>query len=263
MKPQALKDPAYHLLFLQAHGYPATTALQLVASHHRLPRNTRLLLARCVKPPEEAAIIRRKLAPPHPPPSCLAIDMYNQLTTIYAALTGHPVYRCTDNLHRDSLLAGPRHVTRHAETLARHAATPLQEAPPPRIILVADSQPSMSRRTAATVAATLHQALATNVETIVTRHADKTLQNLATNCTVATSDTVVAKEARSILDLAGHTIAALALTRAVIDLNKLIREAHREWCQNQTPTPGEAPQTIYHHPQRGVNRYHGGGGPVA
>ncbi len=237
MKPQPLKAPAYHLLFLLAHGYPATTSLQLVASHHRLPRNTRLLLARCVKPPEEAASTRRKLVPPHPPPSCLAIDMYNQLTTIYAALTGHPVYRCTDSLHRDSLLAGPRHVTRHAETLARHAATPLQEAPPPRIIVVADSQPSMSRHTAATVAATLHETLGTNVETIVTRHADKTLQNLAASCTVATSDTVVVGRARKVLDLAGHTIAALALTRAVIDLDKLTREAHMEWCQNQAPTP--------------------------
>lgn len=230
MLTEAPPQAFYELYFLLARGYPRTRALELVAARHGLTRRQRILLNRCTHPPHVNAETRRKLKPLSQARR-LAVDAYNQLATIYAALTGNPVYRCTDHVTRDSLLGASRHVTRHAEQLAVITAATLAAHNVEQVVFVVDAQPSHS----AHLAKKLREAAASyniDAEARLERSADNAVTQLATEgYTAATSDTVVLQRTTEAADLAAAAIALAGLARAVTNIPRLLERQHTRWCQ--------------------------------
>ncbi len=224
--PQAL----YELYFLLARGYPRTQALSLVAARHALTRRQRILLNRCVHPPSINTETRRKLKPLDKAQR-IVVDAYNQLATIYAALTGNPVYRCTDHATRDSLLGASRQVTRHAKQLAAITAATLAAHNVEKAVFIVDAQPSHS----AHLAAALREAAANNgidAEARLEHTADKAVIQLANKgYTAATSDTVILQKVPEATDLAAAAITLTGLHRAVTDIPRLLEQQHTRWCQ--------------------------------
>jgi hypothetical protein len=220
----------YDLHYLLARGYPRSRALELVAARHGLSRRQRLLLGRCVHPPLLNRKIRAKILEPNAAEgSCIAVDAYNQLATIYAALSGETIYRCTDGLLRDSLLGATGLVTRHAQQLAEIMAASLRSLNPSHVVFVVDAQPSHSGRLAGSLrsAATSY---GLSAETILARKADRETLSQAQACLVASSDIVIAKKARRLIDLAAHTVSLTGTWRTITDITPIIERAHREWC---------------------------------
>ena len=202
--PQAF----YEFYFFLARGYPRTQALSLVAARHALTRRQRILLNRCTHPPSINTETRKKLKPLDSVRR-VVVDAYNQLATIYAALTGGPVYRCTDHATRDSLLGASRQVTRHAKQLAVVTAATLAAHNIEKAVFIIDAQPSHS----AHLAAALLEAAASygiDAEARLERVADKAIIRLASKgYTAATSDIVIIQNVAEATDLAA---AAITLT---------------------------------------------------
>ncbi len=224
--PQAF----YELYFLLARGYPRTHALELVATRHQLTRRQRVLLNRCTHPPSINKETKKKLKPLDKAKR-LVIDTYNQLATIYAALTGNPVYRCTDHATRDSLLGASRQVTKHAKQLAAIATATLAAHHVEEAVFIVDAQPSHSAHLAAALreAAAIH---GVNAETRLEHTADKAIIQLANKgYTAATSDTVILQKIPEATDLAAAAITLTGLQRAVTDIPRLLEEQHTRWCQ--------------------------------
>lgn len=190
-------------------------------------------MQRCIHTEARSSAVREKLVEAaEASDSCILVDGYNQLATIYAILKGEPVYKCSDGLTRDLLLAGTKHVTKHSKTLATHLAAALRELKPREVIMIFDSQPSHSAKTAKEITTTLnsHNIRATH---IVAQKADKTIISSSTTreeCIIATSDIVIAERTRKLIDLASLTATTLGLTRAITNIAHLLAREHTEWC---------------------------------
>jgi hypothetical protein len=155
----------------------------------------------------------------------LVIDGFNQMTTVYAALTGKPVYLCADGMVRDNMLAGPRHVIENIETLIPPVKRALETLQPGRTVIVLDSQPSWSGRTAAK----LREKLGVDVE--LSRTADKTVIEYGKKgYIVASSDITILLRIEKAFDLAGYTIQRI-LGIKVNNIPHLLNQQHQRWCE--------------------------------
>jgi len=225
------REAFYDAYFLLSRGYSRKNVLDLIAARYRLGPIARRLLGRCVHGSETNRAIRAKLVEAGSVRrECLAVDVYNQLATIYAAMTGLSVYVCSDGLARDALAGATSTVTRHREGLARLLAGAVEALKPSRLYLVVDSQPSRSALLAATLRSILPQA-----EVWLEKKADKRLIGLSRICIIASSDIVVVKRARRVFDLAIYTIRLSGAERAVTDITRMLREQHGEWCRAAGP----------------------------
>ncbi len=219
----------YDVFFLLSRGYPRSHALSLVAARHHLSRPERILIGRCVHGAEESRTVRSKLSPCCRN-RCLVVDVFNQLATIYAALSGHRVYRCSDGLTRDALLGATGLVVRHAQTLADLASAAVASLAPRHVYLVVDSQPSRS----AVLASALREAHTRRglpAAVLLEKKADRRVIELGRTCVAATSDIVVARRVTALLDLAGYAIRLFGLDRAVTDITRLLSRHHSSWCR--------------------------------
>jgi hypothetical protein len=166
--------------------------------------------------------------------ACIAVDIYNQFSTIYAALTGEQVYRCSDGLLRDALLGATGNVTQHREGLAEIAAAGIAALKPQKVYAIIDSQPSRS----ALLAQTVHNAFTrhgVSAETMLEKKADKKLVELGRDCIVATSDIVIVERVTKILDLAYYITLLAGAEKAVTDITLLLDAHHRQWCTAAGP----------------------------
>ncbi len=221
----------YDLYYLLARGYSRSHALELIRLKHGLGREAAILLSRCIHPPEINNEIREKKQEAQAiKNSCLVIDGFNQLTTIYAALTSKPLYLCSDTMLRDALLAGPKLVVKNIEPLATLLGSALARLAPRSAIVVLDSQPSHSGETAAYLRKKL------GIEAIVSPHADKEVIILSQreDCVVATSDIAITLKVQRVFDLAYYVATTLLRRSARINnIPHLLREEHHWWCQSQ------------------------------
>jgi len=225
------REAFYDTYFLLSRGYSRKNVLDLVAARHRLGPVARRLLGRCIHDNETNRSVRAKLVEAESVwRQCLAVDVYNQLATIYAAITGLRVYACSDGLARDALAGATSAVTRHSEGLARLLAGAVEALKPSRLYLVVDAQPSRSALLAAALRSALPQA-----EVGLEKRADKRLIELSGRCIVASSDIVIVKRARRVLDLAIYTIRLSGAERAVTDITRILGEQHVEWCTAAGP----------------------------
>ncbi|WP_070807805.1 DUF434 domain-containing protein [Pyrodictium occultum] len=222
----------YDLFFLLSRGYPRSEALELVKRRHRLSKRSAVLLSRCIHPRRVAAMVASKLVPAKRlRGGKLVVDGFNQLATIYAALTGAPVLRCVDGLTRDALLAGPRPVVENIDRLAALLASALRMVNPGRVIIVFDSQPSHSGEAAVVVRRAL-EGLEAIVE--VSRTADKrVIEYAASGYVAASSDIAIAASPRvaRLFDLAGFAVASLLPGAKVNNIPLLLGEMHSQWCR--------------------------------
>ncbi len=230
MRPEAPPQAFYEYRFLLARGYTPEAALEALRRRHSLGRRQLILLRRCIHPPELDQRVRSRLLTPRAlRGERLAVDGFNQLATVYAGLTGHPVYRCSDGLTRDSMLSGPKPVVKHAEQLAKLLAAALKTLHLSEAVVVLDSQPSRSGEAAAAMRS--H-----GVRARVSPRADTELLNLAhRGYAVATSDVVIASRAAKLFDLAGYMLRLMGAGRAVTDIPRLLEREHEKWCRGEGP----------------------------
>jgi hypothetical protein len=159
----------------------------------------------------------------------LAVDGFNQLTTVYAAAAGYPVYLCADDMVRDNMLAGPRYVTQHAEELAEILGKALKKLNPKETVIVLDSQPSWSGRTAAKLREKL------GVQVTLSRTADKTVIEYGEKgYIIASSDITILLRIQKAFDLAGYTIQKI-LGIKVNNIPHLLNQQHQRWCERAGP----------------------------
>jgi hypothetical protein len=114
-----LKRAAEEVRYLLDRGYQSGPAVRFVADHHRLPQESRFVLARVVASSTVAASRRGKLIPIEE--LCgrtVSIDGYNVLITIESLIIGAPVYLCDDGFLRDTRGIFRRYKSSDQTTLA-------------------------------------------------------------------------------------------------------------------------------------------------
>ncbi|MET1127952.1 MAG: DUF434 domain-containing protein [Thermoproteota archaeon] len=235
---QVPPEAFYDLYFLLSRGYSRPLALRLVAQRYALRREEAVFLNRCVHSRlESRAIAAKLLKPADLKGGRLAIDGFNQFTTIYAAAEKHTVYRCSDGLTRDALLSGAKAVTQGIQKIVHLIRRGLEELAPAEAVIVLDSQPSKSGEVASYLRKALRGAVQ-RLQIVVSRRADTTLIELSNreSYVVASSDIVVAKRARKLFDFASYILQKdNALGGRVNNIPQLLEKHHKEWCRGGGP----------------------------
>ena len=226
-------DAFYDMFFLLTRGYPRSEALELVKRRYRLSRHEAILLGRCVHPERVSSAIKGKLLALDSVEGLdLVIDGFNQLTTIYAALIGAPVFVCSDGLTRDALLAGPRLVIENIGRLASILVDVIDRIRPRSMVIVFDSQPSHSGMAASVLRSRLK---GYRVVVEVSKTADRRVVEYASmGYTVASSDIAIVMNVDSVFDLAAFTIREIiAQGTKVNNIPQLLGGLHTRWCEGR------------------------------
>ncbi len=190
-----LREAAGDLRWLLARGYAVEAALTLVGDHFQLTRRQRIALARATCADPEARRAKRvDLAGAE-----VAVDGFNQIVTVEAALSGGLVLRGQDGLCRDlaSVHGSYRAVTETERALDLLLAS---LAPAARVIWVLDRPVSNSGR----LAARLRER---GAEVILEDNADRALLELG--LPLCSSDGPLLDRARAHVDLVGGVLAGL------------------------------------------------------
>jgi len=203
--------------WLLTRGYSSDAALKLVGDHFQLAARQRLALVRggC----SNLANVRRKaqrveleaLAGRH-----VAVDGFNCLITVEAALSGGVVLCAVDGSHKDlaSVHGTYRHVSETPEALNQLCDT-LSRQNPAQVVWYLDSPVSNSGRLAKLMRKSFEaKGLSWSVELV--KDADRALQQ--SRAVAASSDGWVMDEAAGWLDLAGATLRRAAPNAWVVDL---------------------------------------------
>ena len=122
----ALAAAVAELSWLFDRGYAQTAALKLVGDRHALDQRQRTAVRRAACADAAVAARRaRRVSPAAAAGALLAIDGFNVLTTIEAALAGGALLACRDGCHRDmaSMHGSYRQVEETAPALAAIGAT--------------------------------------------------------------------------------------------------------------------------------------------
>lgn len=226
----------YDYYFLVNRGYPSDHVLSLLRARYGLPKRLTTLIKRCILSKDTARTLKaiNIQDPSSVRGRILVVDAFNQLTTLYAALSGEKVYICTDGFVRDDLLAGPKYVITYWKPLTDYLAMALQRLAPIRAILVFDSQPSHSGEIAARMSKILRQK-GLPVEHRVSKHTDTDIIKLSGDSIVATSDTVILRRTKRAFDLADYTIRLSGLQRAITNIPLLLEKEHTTWAERGGP----------------------------
>ena len=214
-----LREAMRDYCWLQTRGYGSDSALKLVGDHFQLALRQRIALRRggCAAPVAERRQARSidlaALAGQH-----LAVDGFNCLITVEAALSGGLVLRGVDGSHRDiaSVHGTYRHVSETADALERLCST-LASAEPRAVTWYLDSPVSNSGRLATLMRSSFEaRGLSWNVELV--KNADRSLQ--AAGGVAASSDGWVIDSTEAWLDLAGVTVHRTIPDAWVVDLGR-------------------------------------------
>lgn len=150
---ERMRAAVFDLSWLLTRGYPPDSSLKLVGDRYRLRVRQRLAVARCACSDQQRADRRRRLCvPPMPEGTVVAIDGFNVLTTVEAALSGGVILAARDGCYRD-LVGMHGHYRKVAETrpAVERIATALQEMGANRCRWLFDAPVSNSGRVAALV----------------------------------------------------------------------------------------------------------------
>lgn len=223
----------YEFFFLLSNNYPRKASLDIVKSRYSIPRRAALLLYRCIHSKRDSVEILRKLIDSSKVINReIIIDGFNQLTTIYAILHGYSVFKCSDGVIRDDLLAGPRFVINNIDRLSVLLSTALDKLYPKRAVIVLDSQPSHSGY-AASILRKRVESLSIQIEVMVSKNADKTIIEFTEKgYIVASSDIVILKKAKEVFDLANYVITEIIRAEnKITNIPLLLKKLHGEWCR--------------------------------
>lgn len=214
-----LVEAGADFLYLLERGYDRRVALDLVTGRWSLSRLERLALYRCVFDSATSAARRRKLV--RQIPERLAIDGFNVLSTVQAALIGDVLVKATDGFVRDlSATVRKVRVTPILVSALSLTLLYLAKAEPREVLIVFDAQVSKSGELAG-AARGLMASLSLNGSALTSRRADACLSSLSSSYVIATSDSVVVDRAPKVMDLGGK-IAAIVAGEKVINLGALI-----------------------------------------
>ena len=209
-----LAEAAEDLRYLLARGYRREPALKLVGDKRRLSRLERLMLYRGVYDGATAEARRRKLADPAEASGRrLAVDGYNVLITLEAALSGAPLILCDDGVVRDLTASHGKHkATERTAKALRLLIGFLKEAKPSEANFFFDSQVGGSGELAAKVGRMLAEAGLKGSARAVKR-GDKAA--LLGGEIVATSDSALIDKARLAIDIAQKIIRERGLAEPI------------------------------------------------
>jgi len=205
LKIQQFHEAAIDFRYLLNRAYPRKASLELVGNHYQLTFDERHLLHRGVFSEGDARKrLRKKVSLQKVSGEELAIDGYNVIITIEAALSGRPLILGDDGFLRDiSGLSNNFRRTRRTEESLRLIYALLKERKPRRTIFLFDAPISKSGKLAGEVRRHL-QEMNIPGDSEAVRVPEEIL--IGFPGIVATSDTAIIDQSARIVDLAGLLI---------------------------------------------------------
>ncbi|MCQ5376550.1 MAG: DUF434 domain-containing protein [Candidatus Methanomethylicia archaeon] len=190
--------------YLLERGYARPSVVRFVGDKHVLNKSQRLLLYRCVYPPQASKTHLCKAVSPecvHGNP--LTIDGYNVLLTLSSAIEGRPIYLCDDGFVRDisarKRSLSPTRLSACLDPIIRA----LEQLTPSRVTFIYDKQVSRSGELASK---TVKAFGATRIQIAARTSGKADSEALNSGEILATSDSVMIEKASRVFDLAGHII---------------------------------------------------------
>ncbi len=216
-KPKELQQPAEDFRYLLNRGYPRRASLEVVGNRYQLTSDQRHLLQRGVFPaPDSSSRRKRKIPIEKIRNRDLAIDGYNVLITIEAALKGRPLIFADDGFIRDiSGVSGNFKMSQTTEEALHLVLKTIRKANPRQTFFLFDAPISMSGKLAETVRGLLERANLPGDARAV-RVPEQTL--IGFPGVVATSDTAIIDQSKRVLDLAGEIIRSSGRLKSVVRL---------------------------------------------
>jgi len=205
LKTQRLHEAAIDFRYLLSRAYPRKASLELVGNRYQLTSDERHLPHRGVFSHGDARKrLKKKVSLQKISGQELAIDGYNVIITIEAALSGRPLIFGDDGFLRDiSVLSSNFRRTRRTEESLRLIYALLKERKPHRTMFLFDAPSSKSGRLAQEVKRQLQEMdIPGDAEAI--RVPEDIL--IGFPGIVATSDTAIIDQSARIVDLAGFLI---------------------------------------------------------
>jgi hypothetical protein len=219
LKAQQLHEAAIDFRYLLNRVYPRKVSLELVGNHYQLTSDQRHLLHRGVFSEDDARKrLKKKVSLQKISGQELAIDGYNVVITIEAALSGRPLIFGDDGFLRDiSGLSGNFRRTRRTEESLRLIFAFLKERKPRRTMFLFDAPISKSGRLAQEVRRDLQEMdIPGDAEAV--RVPEDIL--IGFPGIVATSDTAIIDQSASIVDLAGFLIRQRVPSAPILQFKK-------------------------------------------
>ena len=219
LKSNDLQKASEDFRYLLNRGYPRKAALELVGNRYGLTFDERHLLHRGVFSHGDASKrLKKKVSLQKISGQELAIDGYNVVITIEAALSGRPLIFGDDGFLRDiSGLSGNFRRTRRTEESLRLIYALLKERKPRRTMFLFDAPISKSGRLAQEVRRHL-QEMEIPGEAEAVRVPEDIL--IGFPGIVATSDTAIIDQSARIVDLAGFLIRHRVPSAAILRFKK-------------------------------------------
>ena len=214
-----LREAAIDFRYLLNRVYPRKASLELVGNHYQLTSDERHLLHRGVFSDGDARKrLRKKISVQKISGQELAIDGYNVVITIEAALSGRPLVFGDDGFLRDiSGLSGNFRRTGRTEESLRLIYAFLKERKPRRTMFLFDAPISKSGRLAEEVRKHLQEMnIPGDAEAV--RVPEDIL--IGFPGIVATSDTAIIDQSARIVDLAGFLIRQRVPSAAILRFKK-------------------------------------------
>ncbi len=209
-----LRIAVAELGWLLDRGYSETAALKLVGDHHQLRERQRLAVLRCAPAGRERAIRRVDLAAVRGRP--VAVDGFNCIITVEAALSGGLLLRGRDGVLRDlASVHGSYHSVSESGAAVRALGEVLAAAAPSAIRIFLDRPVSNSGRLRALLLDTAAQA-GWAFEVVLTDNPDRELA--ASGWIVASSDSVVLDRCPAFTPLAEAAVTHAAPEAWIVDL---------------------------------------------
>ncbi|HDI46174.1 MAG TPA: DUF434 domain-containing protein [Candidatus Methanomethylia archaeon] len=209
---KAIEDARY----LLSRGYKRESVVRFVGDRYQLSKEERLLIYRGVYGDVEALSHKEKLVnASYLQGRTLAVDGFNVMLTVEAAIRVLPLYLCDDGFIRDlSAVHGRFKITPHSLQALKLIVERAKQHEVSQLIILFDQPVSHSGELSAE-ARELLKALGVDGEAKTSRHVDVDVSKLGD--IAASSDCVVIEKAEKLFDLAGD-IAVNMLKRKPIPL---------------------------------------------
>lgn len=212
-----LRAAVRDLDWLAGRGYPPRASLELVGNRYGLDRRQRVAVRRAAGPEAvRRARLRRRVAPAGVRGARVAVDGFNVLTTVEAALAGGVVLACRDGCYRDmASMHGTWRTVEETHTAIGAIDDELTALGAACVTWHLDRPVSNSGRLAEhlrAVAAERSRAW----EVVVEDHPDTTLRH--TDAIVASADSGVLDTCARWLDLAGRVVRTSVPDAWVVDM---------------------------------------------
>jgi hypothetical protein len=204
-RSEDLQKAASDFHYLLNHEYPRKASLEIVGNRYSLSFDQRHLLHRGIFSEADAkARKRKKISLQILRNKKLAIDGYNVLITVEAALAGRPLILSNDGFIRDiSGLSGNFQKTDKTNEAIRLILNVLKRAKPHHTLFLFDAPISKSGLLANKVTEELENGNLSG-EALAVKVPEKIL--IGFPGIVATSDTAIIDQSQEVFDLAGHII---------------------------------------------------------